>query len=195
MPGRAPRERPYHHRHLRQALLDAALRAIADHGPTALSLRDLARRAGVSHAAPAHHFRDKADLLTAIATDGFLKLAAALRAAQPAGLLEVGVAYVRFALEQRAYFEVMYRPDLYHRDDPALVAARQETGRSLYPLAAQASGTEPNSPEALSAAVAAWSLVHGLATLWLTGNLPPALGDDPEVVARAVAAHLFTPRR
>jgi AcrR family transcriptional regulator len=185
--------RPYHHRHLRQALLDAALRAIADRGPAALSLRDLARMAGVSHAAPAHHFRDKADLLTALATDGFLKLDATLRAAQPRGFLEVGVAYVRFAVEQRAYFEVMYRPELYHRDDPALVAAREAAGRSLYPLAARSRGAPPDSAEALNAAIAAWSLVHGLATLWLAGNLPPALGDDPEVVARRVAAQLFAP--
>jgi len=191
--ARAAAGRPYHHRHLRQALLDAALRTIAEGGPAALSLRDLARMAGVSHAAPAHHFRDKADLLTALATDGFLKLDATLRAAQPRGFLEVGVAYVRFAIEQRAYFEVMYRPELYHRDDPALAAAREATGRSLYPLAARARGAPPDSAAALDAAIAAWSLVHGLATLWLAGNLPPALGDDAEAVARRVAAQLFAP--
>jgi AcrR family transcriptional regulator len=167
--------------------------SIDERGPAALSLRDLARRAGVSHAAPAHHFRDKAGLLTAVATEGFLMLAAALQAADArAGrFLDVGAAYVRFAVEQRPYFEVMYRPELYHRDDPALVAARQAAGAFLYPRAAEITGSEPHSAEALSAAVAAWSLVHGLATLWLNGNLPPALGDDPEAVARTVAAHLF----
>jgi AcrR family transcriptional regulator len=176
----ASASRPYHHRHLRQALLDAALVSIAHSGPAALSLRDLARRAGVSHAAPAHHFGDKAGLLTAVATEGFLELAAALRAAQPAGLLETGVAYVRFAVERRAYFEVMYRPELYNRDDPALVAARQAAGAPLY-----------DSTDTLSAAIAAWSLVHGFATLWLNGNLPPAVGDDAEAMTRAVGAHLF----
>jgi AcrR family transcriptional regulator len=172
--------RPYHHRHLRQALLDSAVVSIARSGPAALSLRDLARRAGVSHAAPAHHFGDKAGLLTAVAIDGFLELGAVLRAAQPAGLLEMGVAYVHFALERSAYFEVMYRPELYNRDDPALVAARQAAGAPLY-----------GATDGLSAAIAAWSLVHGLATLWLNGNLPPALGDDAEAVVRAVGAHLF----
>jgi AcrR family transcriptional regulator len=185
--------RPYHHRHLRRALIDAAMASIDERGPAALSLRDLARRAGVSHAAPAHHFRDKAGLLTAVATEGFLKLAAALEAAdtRTGRFVDVGAAYVRFAVEQRAYFEVMYRPELYHRDDPELLAARQAAGAFLYPRAAEVTGTQPDSPEALGAAMAAWSLVHGLATLWLYGNLPPALGDDPEVVARTVAAHLF----
>jgi AcrR family transcriptional regulator len=185
--------RPYHHRHLRRALIDAAMASIDEHGPAALSLRDLARRAGVSHAAPAHHFRDKAGLLTAVATEGFVKLAAALQSAdaETGRFIDVGAAYVRFAVEQRSYFEVMYRPELYHRDDPALLAARQAAGAFLYPHAAAVTGSHPNSAAALSAAVAAWSLVHGLATLWLNGNLPPALGDDPEVVARTVAAHLF----
>jgi AcrR family transcriptional regulator len=185
------RERPYHHHNLRRALLDAALASIAERGPAALSLRELARRAGVSHAAPTHHFGDKAGLLTAVATEGFLRLAEALRTVDGDEFLEVGAMYVRFAVEQRAYFEVMYRPELYDRHDPALVAARQAAGRSLYPPAAQVSRTEPDSAEALSAAVAAWSLVHGLAILWLNGNLPAALGDDPLVVARAVASHLF----
>jgi AcrR family transcriptional regulator len=185
------RERPYHHHNLRRALLDAALVSIAERGPAALSLREIARRAGVSHAAPAHHFGDKAGLLTAIATEGFLRLAEVLRAVDHDEFLEVGVMYVRFAVEQRAYFEVMYRPELYDRDDPALVTARLAAGRSLYPPAARLTRTEPDSAEALSAAVAAWSLVHGLATLWLNGNLPSALGDNPLAVARTVASHLF----
>ena len=67
----APRSRPYHHGDLRRALLDAALEMVAEHGPAALSLREVARRAGVSHAAPTHHFRNKAGLLTAIAADGY----------------------------------------------------------------------------------------------------------------------------
>jgi AcrR family transcriptional regulator len=98
---------------LRRALLDAALASLAENGPAALSLRALSRRAGVSHAAPAHHFGDKAGLLTAVATEGFLRLGEALQTAhQAGGFVEVGVAYVRFAVEQRAYFEVMYRPEL-----------------------------------------------------------------------------------
>jgi AcrR family transcriptional regulator len=70
--------RPYHHGDLRRAVLDAAVAAIAESGPAALSLRDLARRAEVSHAAPAHHFGDKAGVLTALAAEGYALLADAL---------------------------------------------------------------------------------------------------------------------
>ncbi len=75
-------DRPYHHGDLRQAVLDAAVAAITEAGPAAVSLRELARRAGVSHAAPAHHFGDKAGLLTALAAEGYDLLADALHTAQ-----------------------------------------------------------------------------------------------------------------
>jgi AcrR family transcriptional regulator len=151
----------------------------------------LARRAGVSHAAPAYHFGDKAGLLTAVATDGFERLAATLRETyQTTGsFLEVGVAYVRFAVTHRAHFEVMFRPELYHTDDSDLVRARDAARSLLYPPAA-ALANRPGGDE-VRAAVAAWSLVHGLATLWLNRNLPPQLGDDPEQITREVARYLF----
>jgi AcrR family transcriptional regulator len=183
--------RPYHHGDLPRVLLEAAVEAIDEVGPAALSLRDLARRAGVSHAAPAHHFGDKAGLLTAVATDGFRRLAATLGDAYRAtgSFLEVGVAYARFAVTHRAHFEVMFRPELYRTDDPALAQARDAARSLLYPPAAEAAGGAAG--DDLRAAVAAWSLVHGLVTLWLNGNLPPQLGDDPEQLVREVAGYLF----
>jgi len=190
-PAASKDARPYHHGDLPRVLLDTAIQAILEVGPAAVSLRDLARRAGVSHAAPAHHFGDKAGLLTAVAADGFGRLAATLREAyQTTGnFLEVGVAYVRFAVTHRAHFEVMFRPELYRTDDPDLVRARDAARSLLYPPAADLA----NSPDgdAVRAAVAAWSLVHGLATLWLNRNLPPQLGDDPEQLTREVARYLF----
>lgn len=183
--------RPYHHGDLRRVLLEAAIQAILEVGPAAVSLRDLARRAGVSHAAPAHHFGDKAGLLTAVAADGFRRLAATLREADETtgSFLEVGVAYVRFAVTHRAHFEVMFRPELYRTDDPELVRAREAARSLLYPPAADLA-SDPGGDD-VRAAVAAWSLVHGLATLWLNRNLPPQLGDDPEQIAREVARYLF----
>jgi AcrR family transcriptional regulator len=183
--------RPYHHGDLPRVLLDTATQAILEVGPAAVSLRDLARRAGVSHAAPAYHFGDKAGLLTAVAADGFERLAATLREAyQTTGsFLEVGVAYVRFAVTHRAHFEVMFRPELYRTDDPDLVRARDTARSLLYSPAAAASGSSDG--DEVRAAVAAWSLVHGLATLWLDQNLPPQLGDDPEQITREVARYLF----
>ena len=184
--------RPYHHGDLRRALLDAAIQAILEVGPAAVSLRDLARRTGVSHAAPAHHFGDKAGLLTAVATDGFRRLAATLGQTHQAtgDFLELGVAYVGFAVTHRAHFEVMFRPELYHPDDPELVRARDAARALLYPPAAEAANS-PDGRGDVRAGVAAWSLVHGLATLWLNQNLPPQLGDDPEQITREVAHYLF----
>jgi len=187
-------DRPYHHGHLRQAILAAAVDALTESGPARLSLRELARRAGVSHAAPAHHFGDKAGLLTAVAAEGYTLLADALAAAQQqtGDFLDVGVAYVRFAIEHRAHFDVMFRPDLYHPDDPTVAAAQQRAADALYggvgSVTVTATGRGPDIPVA---GIAAWCLVHGFATLWLNHALPADLGDDPQVAARAVAAILF----
>src|SRR3954471_15410736 len=114
----------YHHGDLRRALLVGAAEAIAESGPAALSLRDLARRAGVSHAAPTHHFGDKAGLLTAVAAEGFEQLGKARATPRLASnsFPERGVPYIRFAMTRRALFEVMFRPDLYHPADPDLLA-------------------------------------------------------------------------
>lgn len=183
--------RPYHHGALRRALLDAALTAIAAEGPTALSLRALARQIGVSHAALAHHFADKAGLLTAVAAEGFALLAAELRAAEErtGSYREMGVAYVQFAVTHPAHFAVMFRPELYHAADPAVVTARTATADLLYGPAGRLSDNP--ALNALEAGVAAWALVHGVATLYLGGTLPPQLGDDPEQIARALTAYLF----
>jgi len=186
--------RAYHHGDLRRALIAQALEVIERDGLAGLSLRDLARQVGVSHAAPVHHFGDKAGLLTAIATQGFLTLADELRRryAQTGSFLEVGVAYVGFAVRNRAYFEVMYRPELYDPNDSALDAARQQAREVLYGPLAEKSDVAP--AETRYAGLAAWSLVHGLATLLLTGNLPLDEARDPESLTRSVAGFLFAGR-
>ena len=182
--------RPYHHGDLRPALLRAAVETIGQAGPAAMSLREAARRAGVSHTAAAYHFGDKAGLLTAVAAQGYRMLTEELRSTRDAGrgFLEVGVAYVRFAVSHRAHFEVMYRPELYRRDDPEVREARTAAAVLLY-------GTATPDPGQLAAGAAAWSLVHGLATLWLNGNLPGQLGDDPEDITRLVARYLSIPEQ
>ncbi|WP_410648347.1 TetR/AcrR family transcriptional regulator [Amycolatopsis sp. cmx-4-54] len=175
---------PYHHGDLRRAVLDAAVAAITEHGPAGISLRDLARRAGVSHAGPVHHFGDKAGVLTALAAEGFDLLADALAAESERAFVEVGVAYVRFAIEHRAHFEVMFRPELHREDDAALAAARDRAGALLTSGAASVS-------DDTMAGVAAWSLMHGFANLWLTGALRAELQEDPDTAARAIARLLF----
>jgi len=211
----------YHHGDLRRALLQAAAEAITEHGVAALSMRDLARRAGVSHAAPTHHFGDKAGLLTALASEGFDQLAKALATSRLASnsFLELGVTYVRFAVTRRAQFEVMFRTDLYHADDPGVSAARRRAADALYasvsdlpdgtlaPGRAVVPPSEPPpggfpparpakegvadtvSPDVRMAGLAAWSLAHGFATLWLSGAFPDR-GQDPTETARAIFGEL-----
>jgi AcrR family transcriptional regulator len=182
--------RSYHHGNLRRALLAAAVEDLAERGTSGLSLRDLARRVGVSHAAPRHHFGDKTGLLTAIAAEGFRLQTERLQRAwvETRSFLEVGVAYVGFAVGHRAHFEVMYRPELLRLDDPELVAARAASSAMLYGPVQTVPGGEQ---EPRTAGIAAWALVHGLATLYLSGNLPATEASDPEALARRVAAHLF----
>jgi len=183
--------RRYHHGDLRRALLDEAIAAIAEGGPGAVTLRGLARRIGVSHAAPLHHFRDKAGLLTALAAEGYRLLAEALRDAGHStdDSLEIGVAYVRFATEHGPHFFVMFRPELYHADDPELVEARTAAREALFGAMGCARDDDPDQAT-LTAGVAGWSLVHGCATLYIDDNLPPELGDDPEQVARSLMSQL-----
>jgi AcrR family transcriptional regulator len=195
--ARYDRGMAYHHGDLRRTLLAAAVEAIGEHGPAAISLRDLARRADVSHAAPAHHFGDKAGLLTAVAVEGFTLLAGALRETgeRTGSFLEIGAAYVGFAVEHPAHFAVMFRPDLYHTDDPAVRDARAAAGASLRGgLALLRDPGRAGDPAV--AALAAWSMMHGLATLWLSGSLPDGSlpdppGDDPRGLARAIGLVLF----
>lgn len=182
-------DRSYHHGDLRRAVLEVAAEAIAEEGPSRVSLREIARRAGVAHTSVAHHFGDKAGVLGAVAAEGFHRLADDLESVHRAGggFLELGVAYVRFAVANQAHFEVMFRPDLYRQDAPEVAEARERSWTQLTGGASELAA-DPEAP--LVTAVAGWSLVHGLATLWLSGNLPSDLGDDPEAIARLVAAQL-----
>jgi AcrR family transcriptional regulator len=181
--------RRYHHGDLRRAILTAALDVIAADGPSALSLRDLARRAGVSHAAPAHHFKDRTGLLTAIAAEGFGLLATAV--IEASDLRDAGVRYVRFAREHPAHFQVMFTPELLRTGDLELTTARALAGDALSGAVA-ALRPEGLGIDTRLAGVAAWSLAHGFATLLLGHNLDGPIGDkDPEEVFRTLATTLF----
>ncbi|MEU4547247.1 TetR/AcrR family transcriptional regulator [Nonomuraea dietziae] len=179
----------YHHGNLRRAILDAALQAIGESGPAGWSLRELARRAGVSHAAPAHHFGDKAGLLTAVAAEGFELFADSLERAA-GDVLAVGVAYVRFAIDYRPYFEVMFRPELYRADDPGMRSARE---RAAHVLVTSAGRLSSSPAQDRLTTIAAWSLAHGFAGLWLSGSLPESAHGDPEAIARSLVQLVFDP--
>ena len=148
----------YHHGDLPAALLRAAAKTLEKRGPGALSLRETARRAGVSHNAPYRHFPDREALLAALAAEGFAMLGERLRG-QPGRAM--GEAYVRFALEQPQRFRLMFGGV-----SPVGDAARQAYGVVLDAFKAL--------PRPELAAAAAWSLMHGLAQLLLEGHLPEA---------------------
>ena len=169
----------YHHGDLRRALLDAALEVLAREGAAALTLREVARRAGVTHAAPYRHFTDKQALLAAVAEEGFRMLAGQMREAWVArqgdpvrGLEAIGLAYVRFATSQRAHFQVMFGKDIdWTREQCGL----EETADSCFGVlisavqACQGVGAiRPGDP--LIPALCAWSMVHGLSELIANGQ-------------------------
>ena len=165
--------RPYHHGDLRAALLAAAADEIGASGTAGLSLRALARRAGVSHAAPAHHFGDKRGLFTALAAEGFrmLHTRTADALSRPDALVTTGQRYVEFALDFPAHFQVMWDTPLLNPLDEDLVRERTTAFEVLYQALRIATGvTEP--ADVLAQGAAAWAVVHGIATLWLSGNLP-----------------------
>jgi AcrR family transcriptional regulator len=179
--------RSYHHGDLRRALMTEALVATVDEGPTGWSLRELARRVGVSHAASSRHFPDKQALITALAQEGWSELADALDAAEAPHhhLYDVGLAYIRFATETPAYFEILNRPELYDAEDPLIEANRTRVFAALFRAAGHLGEDDPE-----AAGIAAWALVHGLAALHLNGMLPASMGT-PADAFRTASAFMF----
>ena len=177
-------ERPYHHGNLKPALLKAAVALIAEVGPAAFTLREVARRAGISHNAPYRHFREKDELLAAVAAEGFERLADALskpekggRASGPNPALRrfqaSGKAYVRFALRSPEHLLVMFDWPLVPDRYPELSVAAQRAFSILVGLvqSAQREGSLPGGDPIASACIA-WSLVHGVAKLAIGKKLP-----------------------
>jgi AcrR family transcriptional regulator len=184
---RAKRKADYHHGRLRQALIETAVKTIAEHGIDALSLRELAARAGVSPGAPYHHFPNRSDLLAAIAVEGFTQLEAQLVAARgatpdnsSARLEALGLAYVSFAVSSLGYFRVMFHGG-------STSAGPIEAGLRTFNMlrdavvACQQAGQAPKG-DPTGLVLVAWSAVHGFATLWVDRALP-FHGLEPEQLA------------
>lgn len=180
----------YHHGDLRAAILSEAARLVAERGVDRVSLRELARAAGVSHAAPAHHFTDRRGLFTALAAEGFGLLAAVLAAARPR-FVDAALAYVDFALAHPGHYQVMFDTSLLNRTDPDLIAAEAAAGAEL--SAGVATLRDPAArADPAGAQLAAWSLVHGFVTLWLNDAVGPQVkADDPARTVERIATMLF----
>jgi AcrR family transcriptional regulator len=183
--------RSYHHGNLRSALLESAERTLARRGVSELSLRELAREVGVSHAAPRRHFADKQALLDALAEDGFGRLGAEIEAAMAAAgdslgdqLAAFARAYVRFATDHAALLELMFAGKYREGADSLHEAADRAFAAPLALFAtAQASGqVVPGDPERVG--VIALATLHGLASLANNGMLGDGELDD--VVDEAV---------
>ncbi|UPG96060.1 TetR/AcrR family transcriptional regulator [Luteibacter aegosomatissinici] len=162
---------PYHHGNLRSALLTAAETILQRDGLAGLTLRAAAREAGVSHAAPAHHFRDLTGLLTELTADGYDRLAARLEAAGGEGprRWDPARAYVAFGVENPALFQLMFQSDRLDNTNTHLIEARM---RALGVLAgARAIPLENPTLDDLGKVVAGWSLVHGFTQLLLDRRL------------------------
>eukprot|EP01030_Chromulinospumella_sphaerica_P018674 gene18674-18544_t len=192
--------RPYHHGDLRRALVDAAIRILEREGPSALSLRAVAREAGVSPAAPYHHFKDKGELLDAVAHVGWEALGVAMNDAKArceadmgAILTEIGVSYVQFSQDHPALYRVMYDCS---RDKDMLPEGIQDKEDSAYCLVRgafrQVAGDDVPDIDVELATIAAWCAGHGLAEMSMFKQFAPlkeAFGGDQGFL-RAVLSHL-----
>ena len=202
---RRPPKTAYHHGDLHRALVGAGLEIVRSGGVEALSLRAVARRAKVSHSAPYHHFRDKAELLAAVAAAGFEQLVASIDAQAAKspprsaldGLRAVGRGYLRYAVENPSIFRLMFRPELTQpANHPVLLQAEALAfGKLMHTIAmcqqmGELPGSDPLPPSAIC-----WSMVHGLAMLQVEQVLQETpLGSLPferlaeTIVEAAIAA-------
>jgi AcrR family transcriptional regulator len=173
------RSEPYHHVNLRQTLLSAAVTLIGEVGPRAFTLREVARRAGVSHNAPYRHFVSKDELLAEVAAEGFDRLAASMqksmaRATSPRERLqECGCGYVAFALRWPQHFLVMFDlPQVPLRHEKSQAAGQNAFAVLQECIAAAHQSGDLPAGDLLPLSWMAWSLVHGIAKLAISGNLP-----------------------
>jgi len=184
-------EAPYHHGALREALLKAAERVLERDGLAGLTLRAVAREAGVSHAAPTHHFGDLTGLLSELAAIGFCQFGAAMAAASNAAASPVEAlmarpkAYVAYAQAHPGMYGLMFRSERLDYSRPALHEAAERCFAGLASAVGATSGQGPTEGEPLSldhaAAIArAWSLLHGFTMLLLDGRIGDILNRLPE---------------
>jgi AcrR family transcriptional regulator len=190
----------YHHGDLKRALTTAALQLVQEKGPKGFTLREVARRAGVSAAAPYRHFADKTQLLAAAAAQGFVQLHETLdaTAATAADLSEqviaMGTAYVRWAVTHPDYYQVMFCSELDNTESPEVVAAGERAFNDLLDtiVRCQSAALLPaGNPRDIAGPV--WSLLHGVSTLTIGGHLTNVgIREEPErLVERSLSELLF----
>jgi AcrR family transcriptional regulator len=193
-----PPPRAYHHGDLKAALVNAGVEILRSEGLEALTLRAVARRAGVTQSAPYRHFQDRRALMAAVAERGFQRLQEAMLTAMRGGdgrtgLKGIALAYVRFALDNGPEYRLMFGAELAVTDDlPSL----RETSRSVLEFVAQGISqlqkqglVGPGDPMML--AVSTWSTLHGLAMLTLDGQVAGVAPDVAELVEESTRIMMF----
>jgi AcrR family transcriptional regulator len=190
---------PYHHGDLRTALVEAAVEMAEKEGIEAITTRAIARKVGVSHAAPARHFPDRSSLLAAIAAEAFDKFGRAIARAGDAEplaskkLAAMGRAYVRFGLDHPALIRLIFSPVLetLKPGPQALLDAGDRAFETLRGGVRASLGPHASDEKVATGAFIAWSQVHGVVTLWLDGplrHLLPERGRRAAFLAMADAA-------
>lgn len=204
MPTRAKsssgKKKSYHHGDLRRSLIAAAVSLISERSRAEFTLRELAKQLGVTHAATYHHFKDKDDLLAAVAEDGFTALREYLERAVEESpdspimrLRAIASAYVRFAVDHPAHFRVMYARD--YDDETRFPAAKQAADQNaamidaFWSSAAQKGYYRQGDLNEFSRA--SWALVHGLSMLHINGLMQPPDGMSIEEFSSRITRHLF----
>jgi len=180
-PSRRVRKKTaYHHGDLRRSLVNAALRLVDEQGASAVTLREVARMAGVSRQAPYRYFVDRTELLAAVAEEGFRALHSELvqasqAAPDPSAALQaIAVTYVSFAVANPAQFRIMYGAEVataVSRGMPTLAAARDATHGTVTQTVAALQRVTGSDVDTLDYALTAWALVHGLASLLVEGQM------------------------
>jgi AcrR family transcriptional regulator len=192
--GQKNQPRPYHHGNLRASLLDAADAVLAERGAHGITLRDVARAAGVSHGAPYHHYASLNELLAAVAERGFAILGDAMAEAVAVPdtrerLLRVSQAYVDCARARPERFRLMFGPLLASKDEhPALRDAAQRAFGFVL-----AAANAHDKKHGASLALAGWSLAHGLSHLMIDGAFEglPMQKQNPDTLARKLSERLL----
>lgn len=192
--GDKTKARPYHHGNLRASLLEAADAVLAERGAHGLTLRDVARAAGVSHGAPYHHYASLNELLAAVAERGFVILGDAMAEAVAVPdtrerLLRVAQAYVECARAHPERFRLMFGPLLASKaEHPALKDAAQRAFGFVL-----AAANAHDKKHGASLALAGWSLAHGLSHLLIDGAFEglPMKTQNPDTLARKLSERVF----
>ena len=180
---------------LREKVIKAAVKYVADNGPDGLSFRQIAADAGVSHQAPYHHFGDRSAIFGEIALEGFRKFAVVMGAPARAdedteNCVRLCERYVDFAIANKGHFRVMFRADLCQmHESPESQKAADDAFATLLEAVSEMVGDSASIDEIRVQATAMWSLAHGLATLIIDGPLENKIGkvSDRRALVRSVA--------